>query len=221
MTTRRTFLGALAGALGTAGASAMPILERQSMDATDIGLLVWCIDTFGPEAVAEEIVRQNYKTGARGIKRALEKDRRRKIRHRKAAQRRERHAGDVVIYRGPLSIHQQMDGREVTSSHAHRVLVSEATADMVVVGIGQPDGSTRSVDIPRGSRILVDTRRGTRDIMGAEVVETASGDRRLHIWSGATADRIEDGDTCPELRGGTIWESNSSETTGLLGLPLQ
>lgn len=164
----------------------------------------------------------------------------RECRARKRAERQSRHAGNEVLYRGPVQVWQDIasGGRRVYSAARHRVIVGVADREYAITGIGLPrpddpvvvrdedtghpvgvEGPrTRSVTIPAGSRILIDMRHGLRPIMACEVVRTAGGRIRLHLWSGAAA--RSDDPTTPRLSGGVVCETGSQRAVGLLGLPL-
>lgn len=249
MTSRRNFLQSIA-ALCAAGGVAPQVaaqIEECELDGSardGVGLLVQCIHIYGAEAVAEAIIASPGPVDARAIKRELNRTRQRLRRQRTASERRERHAGDQVLYRGPLAISWPIgvDCREVRSGVTrHQVAVGTVDRDYAIHGIGVPaadrdqvvecepvaagrierhvdEVDQRAVTIPRGSRVVIDTRHGCHSVMAAEVVRTARGQMRLHLWAGATAWESED--PPPELRGGTAYESVADRTVGLMGLPL-
>lgn len=167
--------------------------------------------------------------------------RNRAARARQSALRRERHAGNEVLYRGPLRLWQQFTGRECKTVSRHRVLVGATDREYAIRGIGVPrpleavvlrdedtghpigssedERAARSVVIPAGSRVLVDLRRGIHAVMIAEVVRTADGRTRLHVWS--RDGLYQDDETTPQLSGGVVYETPTSDrAVGLLGLPL-
>lgn len=247
MTSRRGFLGALGSLLGAAGvgtaAEVVAAVESagEIPPTGDVATIVFLIDRFGGQAVAERIVSMTA-TGSFTVAALLRDMRRtaqREKRARKASERRERHGGDEVLYRGPLRIWQQFSGREVRSQITRRrVLVGDTDREYAIAGIGVPheerrsiverddDGMllpvetvrTRSLTIPAGSRVLIDLRRGLADVMAAEVVRTADGRMRLHLWLGAV--RREHDDSTPLLRGGVFEIAGDARTVGLLGLPI-
>lgn len=166
--------------------------------------------------------------------------RNRASRARQSAKRRERHAGNEVLFRGPVRLWQQFTGRECRSVARHRVLVGVTDIEYAITGIGVPrpldaivvrdddtghpvavegERATRTVVIPAGARVLIDLRRGMHAVMIAEVVRTADGRTRLHLW---WRDGLyQDDETTPQLRGGVVYESPTSErAVGILGLPL-
>jgi hypothetical protein len=241
---RRSFLTHIATLCGAAGV-APDLLEQvgaaELIDDNDaVRILIKAIDIYGAEDVAREIVAIDGPVDAREILRRLNRVRQRSIRQRKASERRQRHAGDEVLYRGPLVIHQEFQGRECRSAVRHRVQVGKTDRDYVIEGIGIPasirprresldvDGihvvrdaesvDTRSLTIPAGSRVLIDLRRGIYETMACEVVRTGSGQIRLHLWVGATSYEA-DGEP-PRLRGGVVYETTGGPAVGLLGLPL-
>jgi hypothetical protein len=245
MRTRRGFLGSIAALC--AGAGVAPELVQQvetaqldgALDA--VGVLVQCIHIHGAEATAAAIVAQTGPVDAYQVRRTLRRTRRRQVRARDAAERRERHSGDEVLYRGPLRIEQPIDGREVRSAVTrHRVLVGHTDREYSIDGIGiaaeaRPDRTytdldgdrlaveretvyTRSVVVPRRTRLVCDLRRGMADVMACELVRTARGEHRMHLWTGATA--VESDDP-PRLRGGVAYETTEDgPRVGLLGMPV-
>lgn len=221
MTTRRNFLGAALTALtGTAVYSQVEAtLADDELPADDVGKLLRWIDIYGAEAVATEIVAVG-RLDLQEIKRRLNRQQRRDRRHADRAKRRERHAGDEVLYRGPLRLWQRYGTHAVLSSHRHIVHVTETDVEHVIADIGVAgQDASRSVSIPAGSRLLIDARRGMSDVMATEVVRTARGVIRWHLWLSNVV--IDGPDTCPVLRGGVAYESHGSRETGLLGLSLQ
>jgi hypothetical protein len=181
--------------------------------------------------------------------------RRRHIACRKAA-RRERHGGDQVLYRGPVHIDDSAWGQLVCretrgkTNNNRRVEVGRTQADWAVFGIRNPMPTEyrpllyresrlelgfiavacaiipEPLAIPRGSRVLADTRNGRRRVMAAEVVRTADGACRLHLWS-HSAQREEDGQPVPSLQlagsnGGRVYETTPAPRAGLLaGMEVQ
>ncbi len=249
MKSRRNFLqsiAALCAAGGVAPAVAAQIEDR-TLDTDDqdaVGTLVKCIHIYGEQATAEAIVASDGPVDARAIRRELNRSRQQLRRQRKARERRERHGGDQVMYRGPLAVFWPIgvDCREVRSGVSrHTVAVGTVDRDYAIDGIGvaaperlqrvyvEPANAgridrhvdevdQRAVTIPRGSRVVIDTRHGCRDVMAAEVIRTGRGEMRLHLWSGATSH--ESDDPPPQLRGGVVYETVARRDTGLLGLPL-
>ncbi len=243
--TRRGFLGSIAALCAGAGVAPEMIEQMQAAEldgGTDgVGVLIQCIHIYGAEATAAAIVAQTGHVDAYEVRRILRRTRRRQVRAREAADRRERHSGDEVLYRGPLRIEQPIDGREVRSAVTrHRVLVGHTDREYSIDGIGiaaeaRPERTytdldedrlaieretvyTRSVIMPRGTRLVCDLRRGMADVMACELVRTARGEHRLHLWTGATA--IESDDP-PRLRGGVVYEtSEDGPRVGLLGMPV-
>ena len=246
MTSRRGFLSSIAALCAGAGVAPELILQVEAADmdgGTDaVGVLVQCIHIFGAEATASAIVAQTGPVDAYQVRRTLRQHARRAKRARESSERRERHNGDEVLYRGPLRIEQAIDGREVRSAVTrHRVLVGQTEREYRIDGIGicaasRPvrtysdlDGDrltvdretidTRSAVVPRGTRLVCDLRRGFADVMAAELVRTARGEYRLHLWLGATA--CDSDGEIPRLRGGVVYETtDDGARVGLLGLPL-
>jgi hypothetical protein len=246
MRTRRGFLGSIAALC--AGAGVAPELIEQ-MEAAEldggldaVGVLVQCIHIHGAEATAGAIVEQPGPVNAYQVRRTLRQTHRRAKRARDASERRERHGGDEVLYRGPLRIEQPMAGQTVRSAVTrHRVLVGQTEREYSIDGIGVPaavrpvreysdlDGDrlaveretvgTRSAIVPCGTRLVCDLRRGIADVMAAELVRTARGEHRLHLWQGATG--CDSDGEIPRLRGGVVYETtDDGPRIGLLGMPL-
>lgn len=251
---RRGFVGRmLAGVMGAAGAA--PQIVEQVAEAAescpridgDLGRLTWVLDAYPADVVAGAMIAEmagGAPLDIQSLWRRLNRERQRERRHSERAARRERHAGNETLYRGPLAIRQVFDGREVRTVARRRVRVVETDREYVIDGIGVPvverpaatyerddDGvtlipcearRTRSLSIPAGSRVLIDLRHGLRDVMACEVVRTRDGRIRLHLWTGRD-ERPED-ETTPTLRGGVAWVGASSmepERLGLLGLPIE
>jgi len=250
MTTRRSFIGSIAAICGAAGvpaATLAAIEQRELSGGTDaIGILVQCIHIYGAESTAAAILASSGPVDAIDIRRQLRRIARRQRRADSAAERRERHANDEVLYRGPVQLDQVFtgrDGREVRSANRRRVLVGSTDREYVLSGIWLPlerhqrrvvdidvarDGSldrhidvveTRAISLPRGSRVLIDLRHGIRHVMACEVIRTAHGQMRMHLWTGRTG-TSDDMDTVPRLHGGVVYESRTERVIGLLGLPV-
>jgi hypothetical protein len=108
MTSRRGFLGSIAALC--AGAGVAPTLAAQveaaeldgGLDA--VGVLVQCIHIHGADATAAAIVGQPGPVDAYQVRRVLRQQARRAKRARDAWERREAHAGDEVLFRGPVCI---------------------------------------------------------------------------------------------------------------------
>lgn len=241
---RRQMLGGLLAAMSD-GLCALDDDGRVSgvpRQGTDASLLAWCVGRWGADAVADALVaslaeRESF--DARDIKQRLDRESRKQARRARAGERRERHAGNETLYCGPLVLTQSFGGRECRTAHRRRVLVGITDRDYVITGIGRPaclietladrddDGerivergpTTRAVEVPAGSRVLIDLRRGLSECMACEVVRTADGRTRLHVWLPAQA--YEWDDTTPRLAGGVAWETPAQErVVGLLGLPI-
>lgn len=251
---RRGFVGALlSGALTAAGATPETVasVARAAEPASgidgDAGLLTWVLETYRPDDVARAVIDMlatSDRLDVRALKQRLQAERRRELRHSQRAARRERHAGNETLYRGPLRVVQQFAGREVRTSVRHRVLVGETDREYAIDGIGIPtrerqpvtferddDGlgvivcpppSTRSLTIPVGSRVLIDLRHGIHDVMACEVVRQRTGHVRVHLWISKSRPEDLDVDAVPALRGGLVWSGSSGPepTVGLLGLPI-
>lgn len=210
-TTRRTFLGALTGALTAAGlpaAQAAQLGDIEFVGGLDaVGVLVKAIDLYGGEAVAREILTANGPVDPRDILRRLNRQNQRTTRHLKAAARRDRHAGNVTLYSGPIRCDVQWSGREVRTENNRRAIVDTTRGDIIIDGVGVacPPGyhpieggyesdteysapfvaATRRIVVPAGSRLLVDIRHGTEHLLWAcEVVETSRRNHRIHLWQG-------------------------------------
>ena len=194
----------------------------------DVGLLVWCIDTFGAEAVSAEIVHQvaSGTLSIRSVKQSLNRSRNVSIRHAKSRERRERHRGDTVVYAGPVRLSIASEGRIVRTSHNRSVIVDTTKTVLHIDGIGIPSSdrsdsiTRRSITIPAVSRILIDMRRGTHyDVWSCEVIQTPRGDTRVHLWQSAIH---RSDDTVPMLSSGVriVADTTTPPVVGLLGRPL-
>jgi len=248
---RRQFVGLVTGLFSGAGLGATETSQLDGCQLVgDVDTLVRAIDYYGPRAVAERILASPGDVDPAQILRDLRRQRNRDLRARRAGERRERHAGSEILYRGPLLVRQRgLVERHVRSQVTrHTVAVGETTELLAICGIGiatperrevvadvdvRRDGSvsrdvvqvsTRDITIPRGSRVLLDTRRGwEHEVWAAELLVTAQGQHRLHLWQGATA-YIADAEALPRLAGGVICATSAASpasVAGLLGLPLR
>lgn len=255
MMQRRSFLGAAVAALAGSGVSESKLESAMTpidLPPDGVGRLCKLIDIYGPETTAEVILRLSSQ-GTLNLDRlssVLRTERRKEHRNKKKSERRERHAGDEVLYRGPLSLGLlDLNGQECVSKVSrHRVLVGSTDREYTIVNIGVPCPTgyrevrrdldllgyapeysdsydideirlpVRSVTIPESSRLLIDLRRGIRDIMVAEVVRTARGSHRLHLWTSNTHRDFDE--STPRIAGGCVYTSPDNRSVGLLGLPL-
>jgi len=239
MATRRDFVRGIMAAL----AGGESVLDGGEPLTGDAALLGWCLQTFGDEPVCDGIAAllREGKFTVRELKRRLQRVKQRERRQAKSSKRRETHGGDEVLYRGPVELVQQFSGRECRSIHRRAVLVGVTDQDYTIRGIGipaahrvpvayrdddlqtvtEPAPATRDLTIPQDSRVLIDLRRGLADVMACEVVRTADGRTRLHLWRAAQDRPVKDGDTLPRLAGGVVYETAGEQpVVGLLGLPL-
>lgn len=239
----RGMMAALAGAPVAVAATGEATTESGEPLTGDAALLGWCLQTFGDEPVCDGIatlLREGQFT-VRELKRRLQRTKNKARRQAKSSKRRETHGGDEVLYRGPVELVQQFSGRECRSIHRRAVLVGATDQKYTIRGIGipsaqrvpvayrdddlqtvtEPATATRDLTIPQDSRVLIDLRRGLADVMACEVVRTADGRTRLHLWRTAQDRPVKDGDTLPRLAGGVAYETTGEQpVVGLLGLPL-
>lgn len=240
---RRDFTKYVAALFATANINApLPATEE-----SELGLLIWILETFDAKDIAAAMLAQPT-LNVRSLKRTLNSQRNNLKRKEKAAQRRESHAGNIVLYAGPLLLSHSFPGR-VVLDHTHReVLVGETDKEYTIRGIGVspstqtiiddlpplaqqptpeeiPGLSSTSVMIPKGSRILLNGRFGfNHDIWACEVVKTSKPKEscRIHLWqtrNGLPMDK-QDGEL-PYLAGGFTYSTDKEpRTIGLLGLPL-
>lgn len=238
---RRNFFPSIVALFGTSSAaiSNLPI----EADMSDVTRFVWLIDYYGAELVATHLLKLcNSSTFTMlELKRSLNRDRQKERRHAKSASRRESHAGNEILYYGPLQIHQSFDCRLCVSNNRKKVLVGQTDQEYSISGIGvgvttsidrNDDGlssasitaqQTRCVVIPAKSRVLIDTRHGdNHTVWACEVVRTKDGRHRIHLWqtrNGLALDKNTDSIPC--LKGGIAYNSAEQRVTGLLGLPLE
>lgn len=218
MSSRRNFLSSTL--CGLFAAQGLDVGQPELAPGSDLAKLVKLIDLHGPKAVGEQILAQSGRIDVAEINRHFN----RVQRHWRAAKRRERHAGNETLYRGPVEIWQTFCTRlAVSEVTRHKVYVGDSSSDLEITGIGVPGTSeTRSVAIPAGSRILFDGRHGLEhQHWASEVVQLHDGLIRLHLWQGRTAYEPDPDRQPPFLRGGAYeTQSQSRPAVGLLGLPL-
>jgi hypothetical protein len=238
MLDRRSFVGGFISILagGPVALSAGQMEDGSPLEG-DAAILAWAIRTYGEDAIAEEIaalLREPDGFTVRRLKTRLNRISRRRGRAKQAAERRERHAGDEVLYRGPVHIpetawgqlvHRQTRGLTVSG---RRVDVGRTQTAWAIFGIRTPrpagyhnvyredelagyapdDGDCKAaivpaasipLPVPAGSRILLDTRNGRPRIMTAELIRTASGDHRLHLWAHSRPKEDAEVQTVPAL----------------------
>lgn len=240
---RRDFSKYVAALFATANiTSPLPAAEE-----SELGLLIWIIETFEPTDIASTMLAQPS-LDVRALKRALNSQRAVRRRKEKAAQRRESHAGNVILYAGPLLLAHSFHGRVVLDHTRREILIGETDKEYTIRGIGVSASSQALIEdvspycqsvepvevaglsstvvtVPRGSRVLLNGRFGfDHDVWACEVVKTLKprGGHRIHLWQtrhGLPLDKRDE--SLPYLAGGFTYSTDDEpRTIGLLGLPL-
>jgi len=147
---RRAFVGGLLSALAggpVALAAGGATLESGAPLSGDAAILAWAIRIHGEEVVSEEIaalLREPEGFTIRRLKTRLNRISRHRGRAKARAARREAHAGDEVLYRGPVYIdaaawgqlvHRETRGLTVSG---RRVEVGRTQTEWAVFGIRNP-----------------------------------------------------------------------------------
>ena len=251
MTTRRNFITTISLLFGTSATTVSAALKSTTIPSEDLGLLVWTIETFGAEATAQELLTlvKQGDFSVRKLKQNLNKNKTCITRLNKASERREAHAGNTILYHGPLQLTHSFAGRVVLDHTRREVLVGTTDKDYTIRNIGKPAAAIESyyilddmpptaqqstpekivgatsttLTIPKGARILLNGRFGfEHDIWACEVVVTAKKMYRIHLWqtrNGLVINKQED--SLPYLAGGFFYSTEETpRTIGLLGLPL-
>lgn len=115
-------------------------LNNSDLRLDQVGLLVWCIDTFGAKSVSSRIVELSEagEWSVVELKRSLNRDRVKRTKHNADEKRRENHAGSDILYRGPIRLWQSFDGRECRTVNRKKVLVGTTDREYSISGIGIP-----------------------------------------------------------------------------------
>ncbi len=224
---RRSFVGGFLSILAggpVAIAAGQATLEDGAPLEGDAAILAWAIRTHGEDVIAEEIaalLREPDGFTVRRLKTRCNRLSRRRGRAKQARERREAHGGDEVLYRGPLHIddtawgqlvHRETRGRTVSG---RRMEVGRTQTAWAIFGVRTPGGvAAEPILIPAGSRVLSDTRNGRHRVMTAELIRTASGDHRLHLWAHSRPKEDAEVQTVPALaladsQHGAVYETPS------------
>lgn len=169
MTRRQSFAAVLGSVLGPAALAPAPSGGKSP--------LIWMLDTYGDDAVAEAFSRLMAERGSitlRELRKDLFRTARREGRQAVTRQRRERNADEVLI-RAPV------EWGDLTVAHFREVR-NRCRRRMAVLSTNW-DLSLGEHSIPAGSRVLIDMRAG--DIPATpicELVRTRDGSIRCHLW---------------------------------------